>query len=84
MLSSTLSLDEEEAVQEELRQLQAETVSALYILVHSANSGLDDVQLSASEDHLSLPSAPTSEPILEVPEGEKRTFLLLPSFLYSS
>lgn len=26
MLSSTLSLDEEEAVQEELRQLQAETV----------------------------------------------------------
>ena len=73
MLSSTLSLDEEEAVQEELRQLQAETVCPPPAADVFANVS-QVAQAVPPKDYISLPNAPSSEPIQGTPEGMSYLF----------
>ena len=70
ILSNTLTLDEEEAVQAELLQLQEETV-------HTSNSKgvpsltcLQGLLSAPSKTNVSLPDAPKTEPLEEDAHGQ--------------
>ena len=70
ILSNTLTLDEEEAVQAELLQLQEETV---HTSISKGNLSLTCLQglLSApSKTNISLPDAPKTEPLEEDAHGQ--------------
>lgn len=70
MLSNNLTLDEEDAVQAELRELQADVVSqALLMNLFCSISFLLQIQESRPEKQIELPTVPTSEPVTIQPDG---------------
>lgn len=71
MLANNLTLDDEEAVQEELRQLQALvtllSVFYLYNVAHSSPLFLSCLQAEPEREAPKLPSVPATEPVSSAP-----------------
>lgn len=70
MLANTLSVEDEEAVQAELRELQAEAVSVNVLRnVNHAQNAIQDVE--ETERPITLPSVPETAPVSKVQEGKQ-------------
>jgi len=68
MLANNLSLDEEEAVQEELKQLQ---IAIVRFRIYVSNAqGIDPVQEEETREPITLPSVPQTKPETNVEEPE--------------
>jgi hypothetical protein len=77
MLANTLSLDDEEAVQSELAELQREYMPEL-------PSELKDPRQELADRESSLPDVPSQKPISSEPEGEWFSFLIVDRLAHQS
>ena len=70
MLSNHLTLDDEDAVQAELRELQAESVSQKWVTELSVLTYSRQMQKAETRQPSNLPSVPRTEPTDTVGTGE--------------
>lgn len=82
MLANVLTVEDEEAVQTELKELQQEAVRR-FCFLHLASLICKSMQVAEDdvEPRLELPSVPTAEPVSAIPDGEcSAVSLLQPCF----
>jgi hypothetical protein len=69
MLANNLSLDDEEAVQAELKELQEQAVSFNFHSPISVHHRFYQLRSSNTESAISLPSVPDTKPAVYTPPG---------------